>query len=222
MLALIGALSPPAIAQTTESPLPHARAGELLGLRLGMPLDAALRRVQSLAPPGSVTLPMQRREAFSVVTVEAPADILPAPVKPAGDPRQENFYLALNAAPRVFKNQTSRSSHVAFVTLVAEESSRQVVRIVIEPAYARWSKGLDAATLDADTLAQRVSGHTGIPARVVNAAPAAFRERPWAARPSPPEPTQAAEVRINAQRGSVVLTDPRRLPDAQATRWALD
>lgn len=199
-----------------------ATAPELFGLRLGMPVSAAVRQVQALAPPGSVVLPAQRRESYTVVVIEAPADAMPAPTKPASDPRQENFYLSLNAAPRVFKNQPTRSSHTGFVTLVAEQASGRVVRIVLEPAIVRWPRGLDAEGLAAEALAQRLQERLGLPVRVVGTAPA-FRERPWAPRARAPEPPPpAAEVRVSAQRGSVVLTDAQRLPDALATRWELD
>jgi hypothetical protein len=208
-------------AQVPSAPA-TATTPELFGLRLGMPVAAAVRQVQALAPPGSVVLPAQRRESYSVVVIEAPADAMPAPTKPASDPRQENFYLSLNAAPRVFKNQPTRSSHTGFVTLVAEQASGRVVRVVLEPAIVRWPRGLDAEGLAADALAQRLQDRLGLPVRVVATAPA-FRERPWAPRARTPEPPPpAAEVRVNAQRGSVVLTDAQRLPDALATRWELD
>ena len=193
-----------------------------MGLRLGMPLNSAVSQAQSFAPPGSVTLPAQRREQFTVVAIEAPADSMPSAPKTAPDARQENFYLSLNAAPRVFKNQPTRSSHTGFVTLVAEQGSGRVVRIVMEPAIVRWSRGLDAGGVGPEALAQRLREQLGLPARVVNAEPTGFRERPWAPRARMPEPVLPAEARVNAQRGSVVLTDSQRLPDALATRWELD
>lgn len=211
-------------ARPSAVPMPSSAspAYDLFGLRLGMPLEQAVRQVQSIAPPGSVTLPAQRREAYSVVSIEAPADTMPAPAKAATDPRQENFYLSLNAAPRVFKKQPTRSSHTGFVTLVAEHVSGRVVRIVLEPAVVRWPRGLDAGDLAPDELARRLQERLGVPARVTHADATGFRERPWAPRPRAEELRLPAELRVNAQRGSVALTDAQRLPDPLATRWELD
>lgn len=195
----------------------------MMGVSLGMSLDAAAHAIQSIAPGGSVTLPPVRRDAFSIVRIEAPVALAP----PAEDVRKDpNFYVMLNSAPRILKSQSSRSSHVPFVTLVAGERDRRVVRVVFEPAFVHWPEGYDAGRRTAWTLADLLRERYGIPVELVGSeipprrAAAASGGAGGQGQPTPSLADWA--LRVNAARKSIVLTDVRRLQDALATRLQLD
>lgn len=201
----------------------YPRAPEMMGLTLGMPVDAAVQAVRSIAPAGSVTLPAVRREPFSIVRIEAPAAL----AAPAEDvPKDPNFYVMLNSAPRILKSQPSRSSHVPFVTLVATEHDRRLVRIVFEPAFVYWPEGYDAGRRTAWTLADLLRERYGAPVELSGTEPPG--RRTTAASGGAGGPGQSAypradwALRVNAARKSIVLTDLTRLPDASATRLQLD
>jgi len=203
--------TPPAPMAARPEPPPSIE-----GLTLDMPLEAASRAARALAPEGSVTLPAVRRESFFVVTIEAPAALaVPPPVN--DDPKRDsNFYLMLNAAPRILRNQPTRSSHVAFITLVADKA-RRLVRIVFEPAHVHWPQGFDAADLPPAQFLEML--------RDAYAPSARLFEPPGTPEPRPrKEPIGTAywELRVNAERKSVVLTAPGRLPDELASRLQLD
>lgn len=181
-----------------------------------MPLEAATRAARALAPNGSVVLPAVRRESFLIVSIEAPADLAVPPPARDDTKRDSNFYLLLNSAPRILRSQASRSSHVAFITLVANEE-RRLVRIVFQPAHVHWQRGFDAAALTPAQVLDVLRRSYAVGARLFEP------PRPREAR-SPQEPPGRAswELRVHAERKSIVLTAPGRLPDELASRLQLD
>jgi hypothetical protein len=214
------------------APATNARAPEIMGFTLGMPIDAAVRHAQSLAPAGSVTLPPVKREAFVVISVEAPAALAPPPPEPATDSKKDgNFYLLLNAAPRLLKSQPTRSSHVEFITLVADRDERRLVRVVFEPSLVYWPNGFDAARRTpaqlVDWLRQRYAAEVQlVSAGARDSAGRDDRERQSNTRERPgASPATAATgwaLRVYANNKSVVLTDPLRVSDYDASRLKLD
>jgi len=200
---------------------------EVLGFKLGMALDAAIRRAQAMAPSGSVTLPPQRRELFVVVAIEAPAALAPPVAEPEVDAKDSNFYMMLNSAPRFLKTQPARSSHVGFIRLVADQQERRLVRLVFEPSLVYWSGGLDAAAQSpaqlVDTLRKRFSVEVQLVAEPRSGA-RATRDRKAAGGTGSAgaAPSLSWALRVHADRKSVVLTDLKRLPDEAATRLRLD
>jgi hypothetical protein len=190
-----------------------------------MPLDMAVRKAQSIAPSGSVTLPALRREPFLVVGVEAPVALAPQPAEPAGNASGGNFYTMLNNAPRILKTQPTRSSHVGFIRLVADSNERRLVRVVFEPAFVYWQDGLDAAERTPAELSEDLRKRFSADVRLVAAAQPAGRASATRDRPATsagPGSVAGWELRVAAARKSVVLTDPARLPDDFASRLQLD
>ena len=195
-----------------------------MGLSLGMPLEAAVRVVQAMAPAGSVTLPAARRDTVTLVRIEAPS-ALAAP--PDDAKKDSNFYVMLNSAPRILKTQSSRSSHVPFVTLVAGERDRRLVRIVFEPAFVYWPDGYDASRRTAWDLAERLRERYGVEVELV---PADASRRTQQAGTGSGTAEQRSvtrtqpgwALRLYAARKSIVLSDVRQLPDAFASRLQLD
>jgi hypothetical protein len=205
---------------------PAPAAPVMMGLALGMPGEAAIRVVEAMAPKGSVTLPPVRRESVYLVKIEAPA-ALAAPAEDAG--KDTNFYVMLNSAPRILKNQTTRSSHAPFVTLVLGATDRRVVRIVFEPAFVYWPDGYDAAKRTAWSLVELLRERHAVPVELVGAArPGQARAygaaggRGPAREPDRPGAQPGWALRVNADRKSIVLTDVTRLQDAFASRLQLD
>jgi len=227
-LALATGMMTAALARTQAGAAPDIdRLPEILGFRLGMALDAAIRRAQTMAPSGSVTLPPQRRELFVVMAIEAPAALAPPVVEPEVDPKDSNFYMMLNSAPRILKTQPARSSHVGFIRLVADQQERRLLRVVFEPSLVYWSGGLDAATQSpaqlVDTLRKRFSVEAQL---VAEPRPGrqASRDRKAAGGTGSAgaAPSLPWALRVHVDRKSVVLTDLKRLPDEAATRLRLD
>lgn len=190
-----------------------------MGLALGMPIEAAIRVVQSMAPAGYVTLPPLRRDPVSIVRIEVPS-ALAAPAAEAS--KDSNFYMMLNNAPRILKTQSSRSSHVPFVTLVAGDRDRRLLRIVFEPAFVHWPGGYDAGRRTAWSLVELLRERHGVDVELVQGEPGR-RAPPGPASTGQPAPRQPGWVlRVNAARRSIVLSDVRQLPDAFASRLQLD
>lgn len=219
--AMVGARTPavPAAGSAPAgTPGSMARAPQMMGLSLGMPIEAAVRTVQAIAPPGSVTLPALRRDPVTIVRIEVPV-ALAAPASDA--PKDDNFYVMLNSASRILKSQASRSSHVPFVTLVASDHDRRLVRIVFEPAFVHWPEGYDAGRRTAWSLADRLRELYGVDVELASE----NARRPAGASGSTgrvgPPPSGWA-LRVNAARKSVVLSDVRQLPDEFASRLQLD
>lgn len=199
-------------------------APEMMGLSLGMQIDAAVRVVQAMAPAGSVTLPAARRDNFTLVRIEAPSAL----AAPADDAKKDsNFYVMLNSAPRILKTQSSRSSHVPFVTLVAGERDRRLVRIVFEPAFVYWPEGYDASRRTAWDLAERLRERYRVEVELVPAdAGRRTQQAGTAGGTAEQRPADRMQpgwaLRVNAARKSIVLSDVRQLPDAFASRLQLD
>jgi hypothetical protein len=195
----------------------------MMGLALGMPLEAAVRTVEAMAPPGSVTLPPMRRDTVRIVKIEAPA-ALRAP--PEGPPGEANFYLLLNSAPRLLKNQSARSSHVPFVTLVASVEDRRLLRVVFEPAFVHWPGGYDAGKRTAWGLVELLRERHAVPVEQVAGAYTGHGQPSRShdsRRPDQNEHGQSGwALRVHATRKSIVLTDVIRLQDAFASRLQLD
>ena len=211
--------APAAATMTTSQSGAPARAPEMMGLALGMPIEAAIRIVQSNAPAGYVTLPPLRRDPVSIVRIEVPSALAAPAAEVAKD---SNFYIMLNSAPRILKTQSSRSSHVPFVTLVAGDRDRRLVRIVFEPAFVHWPDGYDAGRRTAWSLAELLRERHGVD---VELTPGDAGRRPPAGTGSISQATGAQSgwvLRVNAARRSIVLSDVRQLPDAIATRLQLD
>ncbi|MEI6317680.1 MAG: hypothetical protein WCS09_04130 [Pseudomonadota bacterium] len=230
LLCAAGWLLPAAAGVHASRPVPTAAAAyatgapEMLGLSLGMPLEAAVRVVQAMAPAGSVTLPAVRRDTVILVRIEAPSAL----AAPADDAKKDsNFYVMLNSAPRILKTQSSRSSHVPFVTLVAGERDRRLVRIVFEPAFVYWPDGYDASRRTAWDLAERLRERYRVEVELLPA-DGGRRTGQAGAAGGPAEQGLATRMqsgwalRVNAARKSIVLSDVRQLPDAFASRLQLD
>ncbi len=211
--------APAAATMTTSQSGAPARAPEMMGLALGMPIEAAIRVVLAMAPPGSVTLPAVRREPVSIVRIEAPA----AFAAPAAEATKDSsFYVMLNSAPRILMTQSSRSSHVPFVTLVAGDRDRRLIRIVFEPAFVHWPDGYDAGRRTAWSLAELLRERYGVD---VELTPSDAGRRTPAGTGSMGQDNSARSgwvLRVSAARKSIVLSDVRLLPDAFATRLQLD
>jgi hypothetical protein len=228
--ACVGAIAPRAAAAranaataagnaTTGQAGAPVRAPEMMGLALGMPIEAAIRVVQSMAPAGYVTLPPLRRDPVSIVRIEVPS-ALAAPA--AEVPKDSNFYMMLNSAPRILKTQSSRSSHVPFVTLVAGDRDRRLLRIVFEPAFVHWPEGYDAGRRTAWSLVELLRERHGVDVELVPGE-SGRRAPPGPAGTDQPATRQPGWVlRVNAARRSIVLSDVRQLPDAFASRLQLD
>jgi len=195
----------------------------IMGLSLGMPLEAAIRMVESIAPPGSVTLPPLRRDTVRIVKIEAPA-ALKAPVDDS--PKDPNFYLMLNSAPRMLKSQSSRSSHVPFITLVAGSDERRLLRVVFEPAFVHWPGGYDAVKRTAWGLAELLRERHSVPVELVSAGRAGHAQPSGGYAGTRTDREDVAQswwaLRVHAERKSIVLTDVTRLQDAFASRLQLD
>jgi len=203
----------------------HGRADPpvMMGLALGMPLEAAVRTVEAMAPPGSVTLPALRRDTVRIVKIEAPVALK----APSDDPPGEaNFYLLLNSAPRLLKNQSSRSSHVPFVTLVAGADDRRLLRVVFEPAFVHWPGGYDAGKRTVWSLVELLRERHAVPVEQVPGTPTGQGQtagRQAGRRPAQDEDGQPWwALRVHAGRKSIVLTDVIRLQDAFASRLQLE
>jgi hypothetical protein len=223
LLAAVPALAlasrPPPAGSGRPLPAPPS----LMGLSLGMPVEAAIRVVEAMAPKGSVTLPAMRRDTAGIVKIEVPASMA-APADEAA--KDSNFYVMLNSAPRILKSQPTRSSHVPFVTLVYGVDDRRIVRIVFEPAFVYWPEGYDAAKRTAWSLVELLRERHSVPVELFPGTRTGQPPAPGGAgggRPGRPEPTPAGwALRVNAERKSIVLTDVTRLQDGFASRLQLD
>jgi len=218
-----GTSAAPAMTPSRAAGRSPARPPAMMGLSLGMPLEAAVRTVEAMAPPDSVTLPPLRRDTLNIVKIEAPVALKALADDP---PRDTNFYLMLNSAPRLLKSQSTRSSHVPFVTLVASADDRRLLRVVFEPAFVHWPRGYDAGGRTAGDLVELLRERHAVPVEQVtgmragSVAPSGARAR---RRPDRDEDGQSWWVlRVHVERKSIVLTDVIRLPDAFASRLQLD